>query len=157
MMKQKDAVFNAITQVTGFKEGSGKLTITKEQRASVIDIVVAGFKAGKVSLDKTFTDQELKAYTSGLVSNWIRKDVRFNEGEKYVAKNPGSRAGQTDESIKNMKLLLKRPDLSAEDRALIQSELDTAIAAHQAKKANVEINYNALPESLRSKFVKTEE
>lgn len=154
-MKQKDAVYAAIVQVTGFNPELGqKLSITPEQRKQVINIVVEGFKAKKVSLDKTFDDAQLKVYTSGLVSNWIRKDVRFNEGEKYIAKNPGSRAGQSSQSVQAMKGLLKRPDLTEDQRAEIQAELDKELEAIAAKKANVTINYDALPESLRGKFAK---
>jgi len=41
-------------------------------------------------------DAKLRSYCSGLQSNWLRKDTRLNGGVKYVAKNPGSRAGSTD-------------------------------------------------------------
>src|ERR1051325_6047037 len=111
-MKQKDAVYNAITQVlnedeVGFEDGMDVSEhMTKERRAQVNAILVEGFKAGTIELEKEYTDTQLKQYVSGLQSNWIRKDPRFNGNTKYQPKNPGSRAGAGDAQLKALKALL---------------------------------------------------
>ena len=102
-LTQKEAVFQAVVNVCGDQEVYNP---SKEQRASVNQILFEGFKAGSVELERTYSDTELKAYVSGLQSNWLRKDKRLNGGVAYVAKNPGSRAGSTDPQIKAMRALL---------------------------------------------------
>ena len=127
IMTQEEAVFQAITNVCEAIEG--KYEPTKEERAQVTEILVEGFKAGRIALkdtpsnaEKLADDAKLRSYVSGLQSNWLRKDPRLNGNVKYVAKNPGSRAGSTDPQIKAMRVLLQtRTDLSTTDRAEIQS------------------------------------
>ncbi len=93
-MSQKEAVFSAVTNVCG--ESDGAYTPTKEQRASVNQILFEGFRSGTIECEKDYDDSGLKAYVSGLQSNWLRKDKRLNGNVQYVAKNPGSRAGSGD-------------------------------------------------------------
>lgn len=150
-MNQKEAVFNAVKNVCGNVEGA--YNPTKEQRAQISAILVSGFQSGKIQLEKSFTESELKAYVSGLLSNWLRKDLRLNGGTKYVAKNPGSRAGAGDSSMKEMKKLLSITT-DPETRTLIEAEMKKRSDEIAASKAQVAVNYDALPESLRNKFVK---
>jgi len=134
VMTQEEAVFQAITNVVGEQEGA--YTPTKEQRAQVTEILVEGFKSGTIALkdtpanaEKLADDAKLRSYCSGLQSNWLRKDPRLNGGVKYVAKNPGSRAGSTDPQVKAMRTLLQtRVDLTKEDRAEIQGMIDARVA-----------------------------
>lgn len=134
VMTQEEAVFQAITSVCGDVEG--KYEPTKDERASITEILAEGFTQGKIALKDTPSNQEkladpakLRSYCSGLQSNWLRKDPRLNGNVKYVAKNPGSRAGSTDPQIKAMRALLAtRDDLSTEDRAEIQSLIATRVA-----------------------------
>src|ERR1017187_1539482 len=95
-MNQKEATYNAVVNVVGSFDGACQPT--KEQRAQVNAILFEGFRAGTIELDREFDDVGLKAYCSGLQSNWLRKDGRLNGGVKYEAKNPGSRSGSGDES-----------------------------------------------------------
>lgn len=158
MVTQKEAVYTAITSVLAeagvhFEEGSDVSTVlTKEHRAQVNAILFEGFKSGQIQLDKSFGDTELKAYVSGLQSNWIRKDKRLNGGTQYVAKNPGSRQGSGDPQIKAMRLLLSTLTDESE-----RSEVEAEIAKRQAeitKSKAPAIDFSALPESLRAKFTK---
>jgi len=158
MVTQKEAVYTAITSVLAeagvhFEEGSDVSTVlTKEHRAQVNAILFEGFKNGQIQLDKQFGDTELKAYVSGLQSNWVRKDKRLNGGTQYVAKNPGSRQGSGDPQIKAMRLLLSTLTDESE-----RSEVEAEIAKRQAeitKSKAPAIDFNALPESLRAKFNK---
>lgn len=153
-MKQKDAVFQAVCAITGMTEFDGPVSLTSEQRAQVNNVVCEGFKALTVDLDRSFTDAELKKYTSGLISNWLRRDTRLNGGTKYQAKNPGSRAGSSDPQLKAMRALLSTVT-SDEDKAEIQSHIDARVAEIGAAKVQAKpIDYSALPADLAEKFSK---
>ena len=81
-MSQKEAVYNAVTQVLS----SNNITIsggvaphmTREFRSQVNEILFNSFRSGNVELKSEYSDAELRAYVSGLQSNWIRKDTRLN-------------------------------------------------------------------------------
>lgn len=159
-MTQKEAVFAAINSVlteNGIKFSEGQNVnplMTKELRAQVNSILVEGFKSGTIELDREFSEAELKAYVSGLQSNWLRKDKRLNGGVSYVAKNPGSRQGSSDPQLKAMRKLLTTVTTD-EDKAEIQSHIDARVAEIQATKVKkVEIDYSALPADLASKYQK---
>jgi hypothetical protein len=129
-------------------------TPSKEERAQVNAILFEGFRSGKIQLDREFTDAELKAYVSGLQSNWLRKDKRLNGNVTYIAKNPGSRQGSGDSSLKAMRALmttLTKP----EDKAEVQMHIDSRIAEIAATKvATKVIDYSVLPAELLAKFGK---
>jgi hypothetical protein len=144
-MTQKEAVFSAVQNVCGAQDDA--YTPSKEQRASVNQILFEGFRSGTIELDKEYTDTELKAYVSGLQSNWLRKDKRLNGGTQYVAKNPGSRAGSTDASVKAMRLLLQSKTDPSE-RAEIQAFIDKRVAELKPAKT-VTINVADLPAELQ--------
>ena len=151
MMNQKEATYQAICNVTGHT-GDGVLVISKEQRAQVNMILFEGFRAGTIQLDREFSDAELKGYVSGLQSNWIRKDGRLNGGVKYVAANPGSRAGSGDPQLKAMKTLLSTLTTDA-DKSEVQGYIDARIAEITVAKQEV-IDFSALPADLAAKFGK---
>ena len=146
MVKQKDAVFNAVCAVRSTTEFSGPVELTKEERSAVQASLIAGFQGGNIAFQGDATDAtKLTSYVSGLVSNWLRKDKRLNGNVAYVAKNPGTRTGAGDESLKAMRTLLAATtDVDA--RAEIQTEIDKRVGELKPKKV---INVDALPESLR--------
>lgn len=156
---QKQAVYVAILSVlkengVHFEDGMNVAPImTREYRAVVNAILFEGFRSGSIQLDREFNDTELKAYVSGLQSNWIRKDTRLNGDTKYVAKNPGSRQGSGDAQVKAMKALLTTLT-SDEDKAEVQQAIDARLAEIEATKPKASIDFNALPESLKAKFMK---
>ena len=151
-MTQKEAVYQAVIGVTGYT-GDGICQPTREQRAMVNQILFEGFRGGKVELDTEFTDAELKAYVSGLQSNWLRKDKRLNGGVAYVPKNPGSRAGSGDAQLKALRALLSTLTDDS-DRAEVQSHIDARIAELNVAKTP-EIDYSALPADIAAKFKKS--
>jgi hypothetical protein len=151
-MNQKEAVYNAVCSVTGHK-GEGICTPTKEQRAQVNAILFEGFRAGKITIDREFSDSDLKGYVSGLQSNWLRKDVRLNGGVKYAAKNPGSRAGSTDPELKALRALIMTVS-TPEDKAEVQSYIDARTARIAATKQAKTVDFSALPADLAAKFGK---
>lgn len=158
-LSQKEAVYNAVTSVLSennisVSEGTDVSTLmTRELRSQVNQVLFEGFRSGSVELDREYSDSDLKAYVSGLQSNWLRKDKRLNGGAKYSAKNPGSRIGSSDPQLKAMRALLST--LSSEsDRAEVQSAIDTRVSEIQASKVKkVTIDTESLPADL-AKFVR---
>jgi hypothetical protein len=149
-MTQKQAVISAVVNVCG--EVDGPYQPTKEQRAQVNNILFEGFKSGTIAYDGELPDDtKLKAYVSGVQSNWLRKAKELNGNVQYQAKNPGSRAGSGDAQIKAMRMLLSTKTDAAE-RAEIQSFIDARLSELKPTKS-VTIDVNALPETLR-KFAK---
>lgn len=141
---QGEAVFQAVTQVMGSNDGE-KYEPNKDQLKQIHDLVVGMFMLGVTQHSKSNDEVTIRKYVPGLVNNWLRKDKRLNGGSTYVAKNPGSRSGSGDESIKAMKTLLS---ITADPAA--KAEIQKAIEARQAElKPKVEVNVDALPEHLR--------
>lgn len=160
MMNQKTAVVSTILAVLSDRGVSYELNgptpvsevLTDADYAIIKQTLVNGFKENKIEMSEEargkYSDEaKLKSYVSGLVSNWVRKEKSFNCGSKYEIKNPGSRAGQGDEQIKEMKALLSVTTDPAH-KALIQSAIDARIAEIKPSQA-VEIDVSKLPESLR--------
>lgn len=151
-MTQKEAVFQAVKNVCG--EQDGAYIPTKEQRAQINQILFQGFKSETIELDRQFSDSDLKGYVSGLQSNWLRKDKRLNGGMKYVAQNPGSRAGSSDPQLKAMRALLSTLT-TEEEKSEVQGYIDARVSEINAsKKKSVTIDFSALPADLAGKFAK---
>jgi hypothetical protein len=149
-MNQKEATYAAIINVCG--EQDEAYTPSKEQRSQVNQILFEGFRAGTITVEREFTDTELKAYVSGLQSNWLRKDSRLNGNVKYTAKNPGSRQGSGDAQLKAMRALFTT--LTSEtDKAEVQACIDARVAEIAQAKVKT-IDFSSLPESLKAKFSK---
>ena len=153
-MKQREAVFTAVCDVTGESTFESAIELTKEDRESVHSNVFDVFKAGDVDFkdaakEKYNTDSLLNGYISGLISNWLRKDSRLNGNTKYVPKNPGSRAGQGDSMIRELRKLLKIHTGKPKQKE-IESYIATRLTEIQATKAKaVSIDYSQLPPELQ--------
>jgi hypothetical protein len=163
MMKQREAVYEATHAALtaaglSFTDGDNiSLLISKEIRANIIQAVMNGFLNGTVEFkdktsngDKLSDSKKLLTYVSGLVSNWHRKDKRFNGNTTYTPKNPGSRTGQADPQLKALRQLLKQfAGVDAEKVKRIQKEIDERTASLKATKVKaVEIDYNVVPQDL---------
>ena len=160
-MKQKDAVYNAVTSVLKnsgkkFENGMNVQTImTESERDNVHAIIAEGFKAGTISLEDTesnreklASDSKLNQYVSGVISNWVRKDPRMNGNTKYVAKNPGSRAGSSDPQLKALRALATQFKGTPKE-ALIKAQIDSRSAALQAEKAKeIKVDISVLDPAL---------
>jgi hypothetical protein len=164
-MNQREAVFQATIKVleeqgVQFEKGMDVSEhMSKSARASICAIITEGFKSGTVEFKDTPSNQakladesELKKYVSGLVNNWHRKDTRLNGGDQYQPKNPGSRTGNTDPEIKQLRLLMKSGQLTSEQATIVQARLDEKLAAMAAAKAKTEVDFSALPEDLKAKL-----
>jgi hypothetical protein len=152
--KQNDAVFAAVCQVLGQDGFDGAVELSKDQRDSVISMVTTGIMSGSVDFSaeakaKHDTEAKIKSYTTGMVSNHLRKDKRLNGGEKYQTKNPGSRAGSSDEQLKALRAL-KTTLTTSDDIQAVDKAIATRLAEIQITKTKtVEINVSALPEAFR--------
>lgn len=147
-MTQGEAVYNAVVEVLGEKP-TGRVELSDSQLKQVEERVILAFKNGETVHSKNPDEAGLRKYVPGLVNNWLRKDLRLNGGTPYQAKNPGSRSGGGDESVKAMKTLLSMTT-DEDARAAIQLEIDKRIAELKPK---ISIDIEKLPESLRQ-FVK---
>jgi hypothetical protein len=157
-VNQKQGVYDAVVAFCEendihFEDGM-KLELTKEQRSTVVEMVTQALIAGEIDFsdvarEKHDTEQKKRTYCNGLVSNWLRKDKRLNGNTTYEIKNPGSRAGQGDEQLKNLKLLYKTID-DEDQKATVQEAIDKRVEELKTEKlGKVEIDYNAIPESLK--------
>lgn len=160
-MKQSDAVYqatHAVLKEAGItfedKVDNIKNVITTELRKQVIVLVSALLHAGKAAFsDKArvkYPTEEIirKDYTPGMVSNWYRKDLRWNGNVKYEALNPGSRAGSGDPEVKNLKLLIASGKLSAEQSAIATEAMEARKDKLRAEKTKVEVDYSKIPSDL---------
>ena len=162
-MSQRDAVYQATHNVltengVDFEDGQNIASVmTDEFRGQVHAIVCESFTSGKVSFNDTPSNQEklnnpskLSSYVSGLISNWYRKDKRFNGGTTYVPKNPGSRAGQGDAELKALRALHRQFSGVDETKAtMIQERIDARLTVIQAEKAKkIAVDLSALPAEL---------
>lgn len=147
--KQKEAVFHAVTHVIGSVPDSGPVELSSEQRKQVNLILFEGFRSGTIELDREYTDSELKAYVSGLQSNWLRKDKRLNGGVAYTPKNPGSRVGSGDAQLKALRTLQKMQTDPAKVME-IQSYIDKRLAEIKpaSSAAAAQVNVSDLPAEL---------
>lgn len=153
-ISQKEGVFNAVCEIVGQSSFDGAVELTTEQRRAVIEVVATGLMDGVIELSEAAAEkydsiEKVKSYTNGLVSNWLRKDTRLNGGERYEAKNPGSRAGSSDPVIRELRKLkstLADPSQIAAVEAEIEKRMET-LRADKVKK--VEINLDLIPEDLR--------
>ncbi len=159
-MKQSEAVYNATHKVFAengiqFEDGDNvKDVITTELRKQVIGIVTAGIESGDVDFSdsakaKYDSTEKISGYVAGMVSNWFRKDPKLNGGETYQPKNPGSRAGSQDDQVKALRALLKSGTLDEDGTAMAETALEQRLSEIKAAKTKVEIDVDALPESLR--------
>lgn len=157
MISQKEAVFQAICSVLNQDAFDTKVSITTEQRKQVIGIVTEGIMGSAVEFsaeaqEKHDTEPKVKGYVTGMVSNWLRKDERLNGGEKYVTKNPGSRAGSGDDKLKALKALKAKLVADGNDDGAeeVQVGIDERIAELKAAKTpKIEINEEHLPEEFK--------
>ena len=167
MSNQKVAYFNAITSVMkeNNKEFVENQTVCKESfntemRSQVIEIVMAGFKAGTIPLkdtpankEKLADDAKLRDYANSTLTNWLNKDTRLNGGVKHIIKNKGSRAGQGDKFVKNFKALQAQFEPGSDQHALIQGKIEARQAEIRTSKSKkVEVDLDLIDPELRAEL-----
>ena len=137
-MTQKDAVYQAIEAIlvgAGISFTSGvtdaSIALTKDLRAQVTTLLVLNFNSNLIELSEEartrMTDNTvLRAYVSGLISNWLRKDPRLNAGNAPIKVKSTVKRTSNDPQLKAMRLLLKAKTNPAEV-ADIQSFIDKRV------------------------------
>jgi hypothetical protein len=146
-LNQKEAVFKAICEVTGQTHAGEKaVELNDNQKAEVKSILVEGFKAGSIEISKDKTETQLKGYVNGLLDNWIRKDKRLNGNTRYEIKNKGSRSGQADEQVREMRKLLKT-NLEPAQRTLVEQAIAKRVSEIKPAKT-VTVNLDVIPQDL---------
>lgn len=162
MQKQKGAVVATVLamlaeydiEFTPFQEAPlAKELLDDKMKAEVRAILFEGFRNDEIVLSekakvKYKTDAALKVYVSGLLNNHLRKAKELNGNVQWVADKPGSRAGSGDETVREMKKMLKGFDPTSEEYRLIQVEIDKRIALIKPAKSVV-INADVIPEHLK--------
>jgi hypothetical protein len=157
MMSQKDAVYQAITNAfkeadIDFESGTDVAydLMDKNIRLEVMNTLIGQFRTGAIKLEKNFGDDKLKNYVGTLINNWMKKDTRLNGDATFSIKNPGSRVGQTDPLIKELRKMLKATKGT-------QAEAEVKIQIRKRQEAlrddmikNININVTILPPELRA-------
>jgi hypothetical protein len=161
MKSQREATVNTILSVLEERgetfELGGSVNIsdvlTSEDKKKVQTILVTGFNKGEIQMSDDARTKyigntsEINKYVSGLINNWIRKFPDFNVGAKYQVKNPGSRAGTSDEQVREMKKLLSAT-ADETSKALIQEAINARLAEIKPV-SKVTINVDVLPDFLK--------
>ncbi len=164
VFSQKDAVVNVCIEFVQEKyniefemngEATMKSLLTPEDKKEIRSIIFEMSRNNEIAYKESFdlankTDVQLNKYVSGLVDNHIRKTKEFNNGDVYKIKNPGSRAHQSDDQLKNLKILSGQYQDNPEALAEItQAILDRKAVIAASKAKTVTINIDKLPEHLR--------
>jgi len=144
---QKEAVFQTVTSFYGDKFENG-MSHNKEDKSAIVTSLVESFEAGNIEIKSE--QENVRTYMIGLLNNHLRKDTRLNGGDKYVAKNPGSRAGQTDPEVKAARTALKTFAEGDPRIEKFEAFIATKVASLKAAKAVKEIDMDALPEELKA-------
>lgn len=162
---QKECVFAAVCVVLATidaKPAEGYIAkdhLTDDLRKQVISLVTEDFKEGNAPLKTVYTDEELKKYIPGMVSNHLRKDVRLNGGQKHQIKNPGIMTGNKDPQIKETRKFLKALKESNGDEktiAIVESKLESMVTEFKKKNGKTtEIDGDQIPAELRDLYEST--
>ena len=155
MKNQKEAVYSTVKSVlaeNGIEhEDFTKVEMSKELKSQCISILVTGFEQGEIELKSK--QENLKSYVNGLLNNWLRKDKRFNGNVKYKAKNPGSRTGQQDPMVKNLRILLSTLPEGTPAYQATKERIETRVAELKAERARAqvkEIDFSAIPADIKA-------
>ena len=131
--------------------------LTSDQLREIKEDIVQGILEGEVDFSETAKakyiegDGNLNSYVSGLINNHLKKDKRLNGGIGYVPKNPGSKAGQGDKKLAELKKMLKVVSVQKPEAvSLVQAKIDERIQEIAAEKLkSTVIDINLIPEELR--------
>ncbi len=154
MIKQKDAVYSTVKNVladSGITHEDGQsVQLSKAQRDICVGMLVSGFEAGKIELESK--QDNLKSYAGGLLNNWLRKDKRFNGGVKYQPTNPGSRTGQTDPMVKNLRILASTLPVGSDAHTAVTAKIEARVTELKSEKnagKAKEIDFSFIPDEIK--------
>lgn len=156
-MKQSESVVIFTKAILGntFRVGVDIWSyITDPQIEEVVDGVTQSIKDGETDLSADarvkFADPKaLRRYVKGMVGNHFNKHKELNGNTKYVAKNPGSRAGSGDSELSASKALLAKLVAEGKDTAIVEEFIAKRTAEIAEKKVKA-VDVSKLPEHLRN-------
>lgn len=182
--RQKDAVYDITKEVLAENnvEFEDKRDIIREvilpnsdMKKTISSRMYDGFTNGTIQIRDTFTG-DLKSYANSVVTNWFKKDRRFNGDIQHRPLNPGTKSIGYNKTIREVqKMLAKWTNKLAEEKtkykeadeseiptidenvskinkniAEIEETLNELIATHEREKAaKHSVNVEAIPEHLR--------
>lgn len=156
-LTQKESVFQAILEVTGQESFYSAITLSKDEKAKVNNIVTLSIMSNDTDFSadaraKYPTADKVSGYVNGMITNWLKKDTRLNGDVKYTAKNPGSRAGQGDAVLKELKKLAS-VTVEPEYKLAIDAAINTRKAEIAKEKATtVIVDISKIPAELAAKL-----
>lgn len=159
-IKQKKAVYNAVVSLyrdsnRHFEDYQVQVELSSDERKTIIQVISQGLASGKIEMtDKaraTYnTPKKIHNYATGLVSDRLRKDKRFNCGEPYKTQKPGSRAGAGDDVIKELRAFKKKHCVTAEQKAEADAAIESRLAEiHQEALQNTKIDMDVVNQYLK--------
>jgi general stress protein YciG len=94
MLSQKEAVYQATQAILehkhiDFQDGEDIKDVLgddMEARRQIRDLVLEALNSGQVAIGESKSEdpRSMRAYATGLISNWFRKDRRFNGNQRYT-------------------------------------------------------------------------
>lgn len=142
-----------------FTQGStdARSFINEEQIVSFTDLITSQIENGDVvfsenAKQKYSTLDKVKGYVKGMIKNHLNRSLKLNGGNPYVPANPGSRTGQSNPEVKNLRACinkLKSEGASEEVVAQFENALSLKIEEiKESKKPQVEIDSSLLSPEL---------
>ena len=154
---QKEAVYEAVSafmhENNRVINDGDSVDLSSEDRKTIVTMIVTAISVGDMEFsleaaNNYDTPEKVRNYSTGLLSNWLRKDTRLNGGARHSIKNPGSKVGQSDPLIKQLKAL-KKELTNPKEIAKVDAEINTCIEQLRLKKSkNASINKDDLPAHL---------
>lgn len=140
MLSQKDAVYQATMAVlkqnkVELEDGQDireAISGNMQLRGQIRDLVFEGLRSGQVtfgSSEKKQDDGALKTYSTGLISNWFRKDKRLNGGQRYQPATSKNQGKEQSEQLSGSSYERRIRAMQGAIEATDDQELKTALEA----------------------------
>ncbi len=139
------------------KQTDAKTFVKEEDISLIAELITAGMCSGEIQLRDGYGGgdrDKIAKYAKSLIKDQLNKSKRLNGGNEYVPKNPGSRAGQGDETVKELrkaiKFLTERGDTKGVEEC--KEALTKRLEEIKPQSTSASPNLDALPEELRALF-----
>ena len=153
---QKNAVYEVTLEVltengVDFVEGDTVVNdiIDKDLRDSIRGKLLIMFKNSEIVLNKSFDDKTLEKYVGSLMCNWFNKDLRLNGNIPHTIKAAGSRIGQTDPVVKELRKMRKAVVNTNHEPIVKQEIIKRQEHLRKEQISKIEINPDLIPEHLQ--------
>lgn len=166
MISQVQAVINAVVSFAAdnnieFTQGStdARSFLREEDIGGIAELITTQVMNKEVQFTdnawaKYDTRQKVYGYVKSMVKNHLKKSLKLNGGEPYRPTNPGSRTGQSNPEIKNLKACiakLKSDGADSETIGKFEAALEAKLEEYRAsKQPQVEVNTDLLSDELKA-------